>query len=140
MAVIRFSGISATELEDLKAVFALIERGKQQDAVEGKQLAVLLGERYHSQFWWPSEAEQDAWVKKWIAADEQTRDTDSSLKTPWDYALWVSALNHADIQLTGLNVDEHGKGEMVYQPLVTSHCDIVAFEHIVKMFGAILLS
>lgn len=134
MAVIQFNSIAQNNRQALAAVFDLIAQGKRAGEVDGSALAELLGERYKTRFWWPTPQEQDDWVKKYIASDENTRDTDPALKRPWDFPTWVDALDHIDIDLQSLTIDEQGFGIIGFEQPPNPSGNLETIKELVRLY------
>ena len=135
MTVITFKGIQAGEHARLQQVFDYIRQAKQAgEEIDAETLKALLGERYHSKFWWPTEAEQAEWIHNWVNADEHTRNTDPTLKRPPDYATWIDALDHIDIDLQQLVIDDSGSGQIHYAQPDNPSGDIDNICELIRLF------
>ena len=135
MAEIYFERLPPENIQKLQALFSLLKRHKDADALEGEEIRQLLGSVVEEKFWHPTEEELKDWQRRWDSTPVEKRFTDPSLKTPWHFDSWIDALESAEIQYLRLSVEQDGHGVLEFDQLACPSGGIEASEEIVKILG-----
>jgi len=147
MTTIRFSNIQPDVINDFTIVFQYISQGKEQEYlddekhIDAEELAYLLGERFETKFWWPTQDEAATYWEKWESISDQSRLKNPDwLNRPWDFESWVDALNNAEIEFQSLCVDGAGTGELIFKQLAWPSGGIEAVQYLVKIFDGTVIA
>lgn len=67
-------------------------------------------------FWWPSAEEREAWQRRWFSTPVETRFTDPTLVTPWDFGSMLDSIREGDYSLVGVRAENPETGLLEFDP------------------------
>ena len=114
---VEFRVRSPEQYSRLNRTVEALRAAKSSDSFPGDdEWKSFFSEEEIATFWWPSEAEKKDWERRWLATPVETRFTDPSLDTPWDFGSMLDAIKDAEFSIIGLRAGSHDRGFLEFDP------------------------
>lgn len=140
MAEIVFKNIPEHYQQKLVRVFEIIKRGKEIEEISAEHLKEVLGELVITKFWWPTQQEQEDWLRRWNAMPVAERHIDLTLRTPWTFDSWIESLDDCELEFKNLMIDDQGSGQLVFEQLAMPSGGLEAIKELIKIFDGVIVS
>jgi hypothetical protein len=88
-----------------------------------------------TRFWWPSTAERDEWLKRWLSTPVPQRFHDPSLVTPWDFGSMIDAFRNGDYELLSCERVSERIGQLSFDPLGWPYGGTECMRALIEAFG-----
>jgi hypothetical protein len=88
-----------------------------------------------SHFWWPTEKEEQDWLRRWYSTPLDRRWTDPSLETPWRFEAMIDAFKNGDYELLSCRRVSERLGRIEFEPFGWPYGGTGCMRALIEAFG-----
>ena len=133
---VEFEGAGEPQLRKLTDVFTALQVAKQSDDWrDDAYWLAFFDAAARAHFWWPTEAERKDWERRWFSTPVETRFTDRSLRTKWDFGSMIEAFRHGDYDLVACRRTSGNRARIQFDPHGDPYGGAGSMRALVEAFG-----
>jgi|SRR5882672_11177287 len=133
---IEFEIESEAGFQKLATLYAALQEAKANDDWKNDAYWLrIIDEGVREHFWWPSEAEAEAWRRKWFSRPIEKRLSDPSLQTKWDYGSMIEAFRNGDYELLACRRSSNERARIEFDPYGHPYGGTECMRCLVEAFG-----
>src|SRR5579884_3655926 len=100
--------------EDDEEVDRRVEEKKRKEDAIANTLFDLFDEQALSHFWWPSQQDWEAYLRRWNSTPIPQRFTNPTFDHPWDFSSMVDSLLSGEYAFVSCHLLESNVGVLIY--------------------------
>jgi hypothetical protein len=133
---LQFRVHDAARFLQLVAIFERLKRDKEREQIDDPTAYLpFFDEAARSYFWWPTEAEYQAWLEQWYATPLEIRWTDQSLKHGWLFDAMVDALGNGEYDLIDCHLVSQDVARLEFYALAYPYGGTGCMQALIESFG-----
>jgi hypothetical protein len=114
---VEFTHDNGNRFNRLKEVYDALREAKQTKQFYGDAYWLRFFDAVaQAHFWWPTEAEQQDWLKRWQSTPVDQRYSDPSLQAPWHFGSMIEAFRNGDYALVACTKLSDMIGRLEFRP------------------------
>ena len=127
----------STRFGMLQRVFDALRDAKTDDAIDAdnESWRSYFDEEALSHFWDPTPEELADWTRRWQATPVETRFTDPTLKTPWDFGSMIQAFHNGEYNLLRVIRTSANTGALQFKALACPYGGTGCMRALIECFG-----